>query len=111
MTTNWDEDLPTPTATSSLGQPVFSTPSPWLARILESEEEKASVKDSVTSGLPTRGHGEGVEASGLSGHPAVPEFKFGGSFMVGDGDADEVKKMALVANKTEEKGGCRWVPW
>ena len=27
MTTNWDEDLPAPTATSSLEQPIFSTPS------------------------------------------------------------------------------------
>ena len=26
--TNWDENLPAPIATSSLEQPVFSTPSP-----------------------------------------------------------------------------------
>ena len=51
-TTNWDENLPTPSTTSSWEQPLPSTPSPWLARILEVEEEKASVKDSVTSGLP-----------------------------------------------------------
>ena len=51
--TNWDEDLPAPSATYSLEQPVLSTPSPWLVGIPESEEEKASVKDSVTSRLPT----------------------------------------------------------
>ena len=62
------------------------------------------MKDSVTSGLPAREHGEGVEASGLSRHPAVPEFKFGGSFMAGNGGTEEVKKMAPAANKTEEKG-------
>ena len=27
VTTNWDEDLPAPPATSSLEQPIFSTPS------------------------------------------------------------------------------------
>ena len=41
----------------------------------------------------------------------IPEFKFGGSFMAGDGGTEEVKKMAPVANKTEEKGRCQWVPW
>ena len=48
--TNWDEDLPAPSATSSWDQPLLSTPSPWLVGIPE-EEEKTSVKDSVTSGL------------------------------------------------------------
>ena len=33
-TTNWDDDIPAPTATSSLEQPIFSTPSTWLAGIL-----------------------------------------------------------------------------
>ena len=56
--TNWDEDLPAPSATSSWDQPLPFTPSPWLAGIPK-EEEKASVKDLVTSGLPARGHGEG----------------------------------------------------
>ena len=64
--TNWDEDLPAPSATSSWDQPLLSTPSPWLAGIPK-EEEKASVKDSVTSGLPARGHGGGMEASGSTG--------------------------------------------
>ena len=61
------------------------------------------MKDFVTSRLLARGHGEGLEASGSSGYPAIPEFKFGGSFMVSDGGTEE-KKMALVANTTEEKG-------
>ena len=67
VTTNWDEDLPAPPATSSLEQLIFSTTCTWLAGIPESKEEKASVKDSVTSGLPTQEHGEVVEASGLTG--------------------------------------------
>ena len=100
--TNWDEDLPAPSATSSWDQPLLSTPSPWLAGIPE-EEEKASVKDSVTSGLPARGHGGGMEASGSIGHPAVPEFKFGGSFMPGDVSTDDLGKIALEPQK-EEKG-------
>ena len=50
--TDWDENLLAPSATSSWEQPIPSTPSPWLARIPEVEEEKANVKDSVTSGLP-----------------------------------------------------------
>ena len=65
-TTNWDEDLPASSATSSWEQPLPSIPSPWLAGIPELEEERASVKDSVTSGLPAHEHGEGMEASGLT---------------------------------------------
>ena len=95
--TNWDEDLPAPSTTSSWDQPLFSTPSPWLARIPE-EEEKASVKDSVTSGLPARGHGGGMEAGQL----AVPEFKFGGSFMAGDVSTDDLGKTALMPQKGEK---------
>ena len=38
-------------------------PSPWIARIPK-EAKAASVKDSVTSGLPARGHREDVEGSG-----------------------------------------------
>ena len=81
----------------------MGTTSPWLAGIPEAEEEKASAKDSVTSGLPARGHGEGVEASGLTGQPAVPKFKFGGSFMAGDISTKNMAKTALVPPK-EEKG-------
>ena len=99
MRTNWDEDLPTPSTTSSRDEPLLVTPSPWLAGI----PEKASVKDSVTSGLLAREFGVGVEASGSSGQLAVPEFKFGGSFMAGDGSTEKVGKMALVPPK-EEKG-------
>ena len=59
--TNWDEDLLAPSAKTSWDQPLLSTASPWLAGIPKGEE-KASVKDSVTSGLPAREHGEGMEA-------------------------------------------------
>ena len=62
------------------------------------------MKDSFTSGLLAQGHGEGVEASGSSRRPAIPKFKFGGSFMAGDGGAEEGKKMAFVPPKEEQKG-------
>ena len=74
---------------------VGPTPFTWLARILE-EEEVASVKDSITSRLPARGQGEGVEASGSSGHTAIAKFKFGKSYMAEDEVTEDVKKMAFV---------------
>ena len=97
------KNLPAPSATSSWEQPLPFTPSPWLAGVLESKEEKASVKDSVTSGLPAREHGEGVEASGSTRRLAVPKFKFGGSFVASDGSTENVEKMALMPPK-EKKG-------
>ena len=82
-----------------------TSPSAWhLARIPEAEEEIASVKDFVTTGLPGQGHGKGMKASGSSGCLATPEFKFGGSFMAKDNGTKEVKKMALVPHKEEQKG-------
>ena len=62
------------------------------------------MKDSVTSGLPTQGYGEGVEASGSSGRPMIPEFKFAGSFMAGDGGAEDVEKRTFAPHKEEQKG-------
>ena len=44
-----------------------------------------------------------MEAGGLSGHPAAPQFKFGGSFIAGHGSTEDVGKTALVPQK-EEKG-------
>ena len=61
------------------------------------------MKDSVTSGPPAHGHGEGVEASGSTGRQAVPKSKFGGSFVAGDGSTENVGKTALLPPK-EEKG-------
>ena len=43
-----------------------------------------------------------MEASGSTGQPAVPEFKFGGSFMAGDGSTKNVGKTALVPPKEEK---------
>ena len=43
-----------------------------------------------------------MEASGSTGQPAVPEFKFGGSFMAGDVNTDDLGKMALVPQKGEK---------
>ena len=59
------------------------------------------MKDSVTSGRPAQGHGGGVEASGSSGRPTIPKFKFGGSFMARDGGAKDVEKTAFMPKKTE----------
>ena len=46
---------------------------------------------------------EGTEAGGLSGHPATPQFKFGGSFIAGHGSTEDVGNTALMPQK-EEKG-------
>ena len=46
---------------------------------------------------------EGMEAGGSSGHPATPQFKFGGSFIAGHGSIEDMGKTALVPQK-EEKG-------
>ena len=62
------------------------------------------MKDSVTSRLPARGHGESVEASGSSGCLAIPKFKFGKGFMAEDDGTEEVKKTAFVPLKIEPKG-------
>ena len=62
-----------------------------------------SVKDSVTSGLFAHGLMEGREAGGSSGHPAAPQFTFGGSFVAGHGGNEDMAKTALVPEK-EEKG-------
>ena len=75
-----------------------------LAGIPEAKEEIASVKDCVISRLLVQGHSEGVEASGSSRHPITLEFKFGGRFIARDGGAEEVKKMAFVPHKEEQKG-------
>ena len=45
---------------------------------------------------------EGTEASGSSGHPATPQFKFGGSFIAGHGSTEDVGKTALVPQKGEK---------
>ena len=42
-----------------------------------------------------------MEASGLTGQPAVLEFKFGGSFMAGDVSTENVGKTTLVPQKVE----------
>ena len=82
-----------------------TSPFTWhLVGITETKGEVASVKDFVTSRLPIRGHGEGVEASGSSGCLAIPKFKFRGRFMAGNGGAEEAKKMAFMPHKEERKG-------
>ena len=43
------------------------------------------------------------EVGGSSGHPAAPQFTFGGSFVAGHGITEKMGKTALVLEK-EEKG-------
>ena len=45
---------------------------------------------------------EGTEAGGLSGHPATPQFTFGGSFTAGHGSTEDMGKTALVPQKKEK---------
>ena len=61
-----------------------------------------SVKDLVTSGLPTHGSLEGMEAGGMSGHPATPQFKFIWGHAPKDESIDDVGKTALVTPKAEK---------
>ena len=78
------------------------------------DEEVASVKDSVTSGLPARGPEEGVEASGSGGRPAIPEFKFARDNVAEDDGTEGVKKMAFVPQKIEQMFFCcsyQWILW
>ena len=63
----------------------------------------------MTSKLPDREHGEGVEASGWTGQPAILEFKFGGSFMASDGSTEDMAKTSCHQKKN--KGSCHWVRW
>ena len=64
----------------------------------------------MTSGLPTQGHEGGVEASGSVGHPMIPEFKFGKSYMVENDGTEDVKKMSFMPQKIEQKGKLRIDP-
>ena len=61
-----------------------------------------SVKDSVTSGLLAHGSMEGMEAGGLSGHPATSLFKFTWGNAVEDGSTKDIGKTALVPSKPEK---------
>ena len=109
--TEEDEDTePTPVVeepalagTSKIAQSTPKKTVPARTFFSIPEEDVVSVKDSATSGLLAHGSMEGMEASGSSGHPATPQFKFGGSFIVGQGSTEEMSKMSLAPQK-EEKG-------
>ena len=45
-----------------------------------------------------------MEASGSSGRPVTPKFKFGRSFMAEDTRVEDVKKTTFVLDKIEQKG-------
>ena len=44
-----------------------------------------------------------LKLSGLSGRPSIPEFKFGKGFMAKDDGTEDVKKMAFVPHKIEQR--------
>ena len=105
-----EETEPTPAVeepalaeTSAIAKPTPEKTVPARTFFSIPEEDVVSVKDSVTSGLFAHGSMEGMEAGGSSGHPATPQFKFGGSFIAGHGSTEDVGKTALVPQK-EEKG-------
>ena len=105
-----DDTKPTPTVeeptlvgTSAIAQPTLEKTVPALTFFSIPEEDEVSVKDSVTSGLLAHGSMEGREAGGSSGHPTAPPFTFGGSFVAGHGDTDDMGKTALC-HKKKKKG-------
>ena len=109
--TEEDEDTePTPAVeepalagTSAIAQPTPEKTVPARTFFSIPEEDEVSVKDSVTSRNLAHGSMEGREAGKSSGHPAAPQFTFGGSFVAGHGGTDDMEKTALVPEK-EEKG-------
>ena len=94
---------PTLAGTSTIAQPTPEKTVPARPFFSIPEEDEVSVKDSVTSGLFAHGSTEGREAGGSSGHPAAPQFAFGGSFVASHGGTEDMAKTALVPEK-EEKG-------
>ena len=56
------------------------------------EEDRVSVKDSVTSGLLAHGFTEGIEVSGSSEHPMTPKFKFAKDEAATDADTNKWEK-------------------
>ena len=75
----------------------------WLIPPIQ-EEEEASVKDSITSGLPSREQNVGVEASRSSGQLTLSMMGQSKVYTLAGEDARDDEKVALVANKTEQKG-------
>ena len=63
-----------------------------------------SIKDSITSGLPTPRSLEGMEVGGSSGHPATPQFKFTWDHAVEDVSTDDVGKNGTRATKSRKRG-------
>ena len=63
------------------------------------------MKDSVTSGLPSKWPIVGGECSGSSGQPMLLEMDESKIYAHASEDIVIEKKMALAANKTKEKGG------
>ena len=107
---NPPKEEPVSVETSALAQPIpkkivlappfFSVP----------KEDKVSVKDSVTSRLPAHRLMNGMEASGLDGRPATPQFKFTWGHAAEDGSTDGVGKRHLFYQK-QKKGSDRCIQW
>ena len=114
--TEEDEDTePTPAVeepalagTSAIAQPTLEKTFPDLTFFSIPEEDEVSVKDSVTSGLFAHGSMERREVGGSSGHPAAPQFTFGGSFVVGHGGTNDMAKRHSCQKK-KKNGNCHGV--
>ena len=106
MSSNQIQDSPVLEATMSIAptpmqQAAGPAPTPYFFNILE--EEISNVKDSVTSGLSTRGSmGEVV---GFGGGPTMWDVELIKVYAIEEDTKEQ--KIALVVSKNEEKGKLR----
>ena len=96
--------------TESAPAETFSTVTPWSWLVGILVEEESNVKDSLTSGLPSKRPNVSGEASGSGEQPML--LVMGESKVYARDGANIVieKKTAFVANKTGEKGGMSMGP-
>ena len=103
MATNLDENRLSPSV--AIGWFALGTGPNYRVIPAILEEEVANVKDSITSRLPFQEKNVGGGASGSGGMPTWSTIgKFGVHKREGGKDAEEDKKLVVMANKTEEKG-------
>ena len=89
---------------------IVSTGTSWFWLADMPEEEEASVKDSMTYGLLSKRPRVGGEANGFGGQPMLSMMDESKVYTREGEDIVIEKRMALVANKTEEKEGMSMGP-
>ena len=109
VTTNLDQAELVPHSEFSIFLPFIvnamgPTPGRWFIPPIP-EEEEANVKDSLTPRLSSMEQNMGGEAIGFGGQPALPMMGGSKVYTLVDEDTGEEEKIALVASKTEQKGG------